>query len=138
MWRATTDAEANFIFDLMADPDASAPMLVYADWLEERGEDRRAEFLRLELAPHENERRLGVLREQLDQRWVAMITSRRFRIGDVVRITAGPYEGIEGRIAEVDVRRGRAGLFLHMFCWQTELVWVAFTDLRRVRRAAAR
>ncbi len=118
MWRATTDAEANFIFDLLADPDASGPMLEYAQWLEGQGDAQRAEFLRLELGPRENAQRLGVLREQLDQRWLATVTSRRFRVGDGVRILAGVCEGIEGQIAEVDPQRGRAGLLLHMFCRQ--------------------
>ncbi len=136
MWRATTDAEANFIFDLLADPDASGPMLEYARWLEGQGDAQRAEFLRLELAPRENEQRLRVLREQLDERWLATVTSRRFRVGDVVRILAGVCEGVEGRIAEIDSRLGRAGLLLHLFCRQTELFWAAFTDLKLVRRSA--
>jgi uncharacterized protein (TIGR02996 family) len=136
MWRATTDAEADFIFDLLADPDASGPLLEYARWLDEQGDARRGEFLRLELAPRENEPRLRVLREQLDERWLATVTGRRFRVGDVVQILAGVCEGIEGRIAEIDPRHGRAGLLLHIFSRQTELIRVAFTDLRLVRRSA--
>src|SRR5262245_24120044 len=107
MWVATTDEEASFIFDLLADPDATTPMLNYARWLEERGQFRAAEPLRLELSPDENKQRLETLRQQLDSRWLATITSRRFRVGDIVRITAGPFEGIEGTVAEVDARQGR-------------------------------
>ncbi|MEK6235193.1 MAG: TIGR02996 domain-containing protein [Planctomycetales bacterium] len=35
-----------FLADITAHPDDDAPKLVYADWLEERG-DKRAEFIRL-------------------------------------------------------------------------------------------
>jgi len=65
MWRATTDDEANFIFDLLADLDASTPVLEYARWLEERGDPARAEFLRLDLCPEENEQRLQTLRQRV-------------------------------------------------------------------------
>jgi uncharacterized protein (TIGR02996 family) len=135
MWRATTDDEANFIFDLLADPDASAPLLEYAQWLEEQGDPARAEFLRLELRPEENEYRLQALRQQLDPRWLATVGSRRFRVGDVVHILRGQFEGIEGTVREIDARRGRAGLWLHIFCRQTELLWVAFADLRLLKHA---
>jgi uncharacterized protein (TIGR02996 family) len=135
MWRATTEDEANFIFDLLAEPDASTTALVYADWLEERGDPARAEFLRLDLCPEGNEQRLQALRQQLDPRWLATVAGRRFRVGDVVRIVRGTFEGIEGTVGEVDARQGRAGLWLHMFCRQTELVWVAFAGLRLLKRA---
>jgi uncharacterized protein (TIGR02996 family) len=130
-----TDEEANFIFDVLADPDARAPMLAYARWLEERGEPLAAEFLRLELSPYDNEQRLKALRQQLDPRWLGVVTSRRFRRGDVVRITGGQFEGMEGSVMEVDAPHGRAGLWLHIFYTPRELSWVAFTDLRLVRRA---
>lgn len=118
MWRATTDDEANFIFDLLADPDDRATALVYADWLEERGAPTRAEFLRLDVCPNGNEHRLQILRQQLDQRWLATVAGRRFRIGDVVRILRGTFEGIEGTITEVDARHGRAGLLLHLLSYR--------------------
>src|SRR5262245_36657648 len=115
MWVATTDEEANSIFDLLADPNASGPVLEYARWLEERGEVGAAEYLRLRLSPKENGERLKVLREQLDARWLGIVTGRWFRRGDVVRITGGPFQGIEGSIRVVDAPHGRAGLLLHMF-----------------------
>ncbi len=136
MWRAMTDDEANFVFDLLADPDASKPGLEYARWLEEQGDPARAEFLRLDLCPEGNEKRLLALRQQLDPRWLATVAGRRFRVGDVGRILRGTFEGIEGIVREVDARQGRAGLWLHMmFCRQTELVWVDFADLRLLKRA---
>jgi uncharacterized protein (TIGR02996 family) len=45
------DAEEGFINAILASPADAAPRLVYADWLEERGDEmslRRAEFLRVE------------------------------------------------------------------------------------------
>jgi uncharacterized protein (TIGR02996 family) len=135
MWVATTDEEANFIFDLVANPEAEEPLLEYARWLEERGEHFAAEFLRLELSPHENEQRLRVLRQQLDPRWLGIVTGRRFRRGDVVRITGGQFEGMEGRVMEVDAPGARAGLLLHIFYRPKGLTWVAFADLRVVRQA---
>ena len=36
---------AAFLRAIIANPDDDGPRLVYADWLEERGECERAEFL---------------------------------------------------------------------------------------------
>jgi uncharacterized protein (TIGR02996 family) len=44
-----TDADA-FLANIIADPDADAPRLVYADWLDDRGEGDRAEFIRVQCA----------------------------------------------------------------------------------------
>jgi len=131
MWRATTDAEANYIFDLLANRDASAPSLDYAQWLDNQGDHDRAEFLRLELQPVANEQRLQALRVRLDSRWLAKVTSRRFRVDDNVRILRGLFAGIEGSVRAVDAERGQAGLLLHLFA-RPELIWVAFTDLVRL------
>src|SRR3954454_6234130 len=82
-----TDEEA-FLDALAEDPDDDATRLVYADWLEERGEEGRALYLRkeCELAalPGEGERRtsrqcgqalllrfrLAQLRKGLDPAWL--------------------------------------------------------------------
>jgi uncharacterized protein (TIGR02996 family) len=133
MWVATTADEAHFIFDLLADPNASGPVLEYARWLEERGEARAAEFLRLALSPQENRERLTLLRGQLDAHWLRTVTSRWFRRGDVVRITGGQFRGIEGSVREVEAAHGRVGLLLHMFYRPTDLTWVDFTDLELQR-----
>src|SRR5439155_8900481 len=42
-----TDADA-FLAAIVADPDADGPRLAYADWLGERGDAARAEFLRVQ------------------------------------------------------------------------------------------
>src|SRR5687767_14072943 len=136
MWYATTDEEANFIFDLLAYRDTSETMLKYARWLEDRGHYREAEFLRLELSPAENVDRLMALSQELDARWLGTVLSRRFRRGDVVRITGDLFQGMEGSVVEVDSRSARAGLLLNIFYSPTELSWVAFNNLRLLKCAA--
>jgi uncharacterized protein (TIGR02996 family) len=42
-----TDADA-FLANIIADPSSDAPRLVYADWLDDRGESDRAEFIRVQ------------------------------------------------------------------------------------------
>ena len=135
MWFATTDEEANFIFDLLADPNASEPVLDYARWLEDHGQRRAADFLRMELSPAGNEDRLKILRDELDKRWLDTLTSRHFRRGDVVHILGGEFQGMDGTVMEVDSRGARAGLFLHLFYRPTEWTWVNFRDLQLLKRA---
>jgi uncharacterized protein (TIGR02996 family) len=78
-----------FLAAIRANPEDEAPRLVYADWLEERG-DTRAEFIRLQadlsrLAPHSDEYaacrvRRNELRQQLDKRWLdALVCVPRHR-----------------------------------------------------------
>jgi uncharacterized protein (TIGR02996 family) len=76
------DAEAPFILAVQAAPGDSAPLLIYADWLEERG-DRRAEFLRLrvaigQLSPNEKQfrplwRKLRRVRSNINPAWLAAL-----------------------------------------------------------------
>ncbi len=73
--------EDAFVAAVLADPADDAPRLVYADWLEERG-DPRAEFLRVEwellkLPPGDARvpalrTRLEELHRGLDPDWVAL------------------------------------------------------------------
>jgi uncharacterized protein (TIGR02996 family) len=75
-------AEDRFIQAILANPDDVSIRLVYADWLEERG-DSRGEFLRLEAAlmglPREDPRwagmavRLRELRATLDRDWLTAL-----------------------------------------------------------------
>jgi uncharacterized protein (TIGR02996 family) len=134
MWTVTTDEEANFVFDLNAEPDNTAVVLEYAKWLEDR-DPLRAEFLRLDLDAKGNENRLRLLREQLDRRWLATVTARRFRAGDVVRVTGGLYAGTQGHIHSVDAVGGRADVDLHLFYFKSEPTWVLFDDLVILKRA---
>lgn len=68
--------EAPFLDALRADPADATALLVYADWLEERG-DRRAEYIRLALAPEGKEAEIETLKRQLPPAWVAMMEECR-------------------------------------------------------------
>ena len=78
------DDEASFLAAIHAAPHDPAPRLVYADWLEERG-DPRAELLRVQCElvrtwSYADERpdlgkRLQELRKQFDPDWVAEVRS---------------------------------------------------------------
>jgi uncharacterized protein (TIGR02996 family) len=74
-----------FIDAILAEPRDTALRLVYADWLEERG-DPRGEYLRLLTslndgsAPGSNSSsQLSELRSRLDPTWVALMEHGRFR-----------------------------------------------------------
>ena len=54
------DEEA-FLFEIAANPDSDAPRLVFADWLEERG-DPRSEFIRIQCE-------LATMADNDDRRW---------------------------------------------------------------------
>lgn len=73
--------ERPFFDAVLADPDDATARLVYADWLEERG-DERAEFLRLELGTDPSMGEYGVLvqrnrlvelADQLEPGWIALV-----------------------------------------------------------------
>jgi uncharacterized protein (TIGR02996 family) len=73
--------DSSFLHALLASPDDSDLRLVYADWLEERGDPGGA-FLRLEVAHHQTKRRdhtpeqwerLHQARLGLDARWLALV-----------------------------------------------------------------
>jgi uncharacterized protein (TIGR02996 family) len=76
-------SEAAFLQALREAPDDATPRLVYADWLEERGDPARAEFLRLQPALEgmkpDDPRRLPLearfreLRSALDPSWVVRV-----------------------------------------------------------------
>jgi len=78
-----------FIEAILADPQDEAPRLIYADWLEERG-DPRGEFLRIEVAlanlDRGDARRPGLrglrgrfqqLGGEIDQEWRALVDRSR-------------------------------------------------------------
>ena len=74
--------EASFLADIRDHPDDDTPRLIYADWLEERG-DPRGEFLRLEVRlrslPEDDPRgesirhRLRELRDGINEDWLALL-----------------------------------------------------------------
>jgi uncharacterized protein (TIGR02996 family) len=61
--------DADFLQAILADPDADAPRLAYADWLEEADDAARAEFIRVQCALAalpKGERKFHPLRERED------------------------------------------------------------------------
>src|SRR5262249_48004439 len=74
--------EQAFLQAVLEAPEGEAARLIYADWLEERG-DPRGEFLRLEcllrsLRPHEpkyeaTKAKLAKLRPGMDHDWLALV-----------------------------------------------------------------
>jgi uncharacterized protein (TIGR02996 family) len=68
--------EQGFLDAIKANPDDDVSRLVYADWLDERG-DVRGEFLRLEHQLAKIPRRLAELRQQIDAEWVAAVCRRQ-------------------------------------------------------------
>lgn len=67
------DVEGRFLAAIQQDPIGDEPRLVYADWLEERG-DERAEYLRLELQLDKLPRRVNELRARIDPAWLDSVT----------------------------------------------------------------
>jgi uncharacterized protein (TIGR02996 family) len=79
-----------FINSLLAAPDDMAPWLVYADWLDERG-DARGEYIRLvqSLATRPDEatrRRLNAVRPMLPREWLAVVEQPK-----LLRANPTPY-----------------------------------------------
>jgi uncharacterized protein (TIGR02996 family) len=89
--------DSAFLQAVLASPDDNDLRLIYADWLEERG-DARGPFLRLEVAQHQSKRPVATpeIREQLhrarlplDRRWVTLV--ERPMVGwRIVRTTPPP------------------------------------------------
>jgi uncharacterized protein (TIGR02996 family) len=75
---AYTMEEEDFIRAIDANPLDDSLRLVYANWLEERG-DVRGEFLRLEHQLGQIKARLEALRGQIDPAWLALM-GLRFRL----------------------------------------------------------
>jgi uncharacterized protein (TIGR02996 family) len=68
--------EAAFLAAIRAAPGDPTPRLIYADWLDDRG-DPRAEFVRLQHQLAEALDRLQRLRSALDREWVQAVEVRR-------------------------------------------------------------
>jgi uncharacterized protein (TIGR02996 family) len=100
--------EAALLEAILANPEDETHLLVYADWLEERG-DPRGQNIRANVE-----------------------MSRTFRVGDRVRVTCGDFEGMEARIGEINVAQGRAGLQLEIFCRQPFLSQIPLTHLQHI------
>jgi uncharacterized protein (TIGR02996 family) len=104
--------DAAFLAALMAAPDDDATRLVYADWLDERG-DRRADYLRAEyLARDEGGAAVGralAMREGLDPGWVRAVGAAPTDLGpvwpDIAALGSPPAPAAERRAIERAERR---------------------------------
>ena len=77
-----SDQETQLLHEMIRHPDDPEPRLIYADWLEERG-DQRGEYLRLQTAfatkeesdpeRRRSKQRLKALREQIDTAWLMAV-----------------------------------------------------------------
>src|SRR4051794_26810457 len=95
-----------FLQSIIESPEDDAPRLVYADWLEERGDAARAEFIRVQCQragmDEEDPRQVGLLiRERAllkehSRRWVGRLSDFtqhcEFRRGFVEQIDIGWQE----------------------------------------------
>jgi uncharacterized protein (TIGR02996 family) len=84
--------EADFVRAIQENPEDDRARLVYADWLEERG-DIRGEYLRLDCQLVHIPLRLVQLRKQVDQTWLETVTRRR-------RLAADAFTGAWANIDE--------------------------------------
>lgn len=84
------EPEAAFVQAIASSPNDDALRLVYADWLEEQGEDRRSRWLRIECQWHEEQREDGVARQET-RRKLAIIGSR-IEAGWAARMARVPVE----------------------------------------------
>lgn len=83
----------------------------------------------------------GVTPVPLDQKEVDMLFSRMnagtpkhttdFIVGDLVTIVDGPFNELEGKIAEVDAERGRAKVLVSMFGRETP-VELDFLQIKKI------
>jgi len=70
--------EAAFLEAIRSNPQDAGLRLIYADWLDDRG-DVRGEYLRLEAEAERIQARLLALRQQLDSGWVKVVTPHDLR-----------------------------------------------------------
>ena len=107
--------EAGFIAALLAEPDDRTTLLVYADWLDDRG-DPRAAYLRQFVT----EATWPLRAANVDLGWVMLLRSRLFGPGCRVKWDAEPPEGLfdfttitanrAGATVRLTIRRRSRGL----------------------------
>ena len=51
-------SDQDFLKLILADPEADSPRLVYADWLDEKGDMAKAEFVRVQCEAHRSQRKI--------------------------------------------------------------------------------
>jgi uncharacterized protein (TIGR02996 family) len=139
--------DAGFLLAIRNNPNDDVSRLVYADWLDERG-DIRGEFLRLHLglkalAPDHlhrvsGEHELSFLRKNIDAEWLAMVEPERNRCDGPVRDNPGqenPYRSDKCFYAGYGNRK-RSEVKFHVETQDTECdAWKCLLDL--IEQAAA-
>jgi uncharacterized protein (TIGR02996 family) len=139
--KTTMHDEEGFLHAIKANPRDDVPRLVYADWLEERG-DPRGDFIRLHLAltaaaPDHPERvagehELSSLRKGCDAAWLAVIEPERVLLSNDP--SAG--RGCQCFYAGGGARRRQSLPYFHVETQDTECdPWKRLLDL--VEEAAA-
>jgi uncharacterized protein (TIGR02996 family) len=90
-----TSEEEAFLADVVEHPDDDTPRLVYADWLDEHGDEARAEFIRLQIE-------LARMEE-----WDARRPELKRREKQLLAAHAGKWgEGLGKRVYGTEFRRG--------------------------------
>jgi uncharacterized protein (TIGR02996 family) len=117
--------EDAFIRAILASPQDDAPRLIYADWLEERG-DPRGEYIRLlyaleRLAGDDAEavqvrERLRALEESIDLSWRALLGRGRRQRGQVTPASSSR----RGRRSRREAREADVALFLRQYARKAE------------------
>src|SRR5262245_57678825 len=103
------ETEAAFLADIRAHPDDDAPRLVFADWLEEHGEEGRAELIRLEC-------RMAKLPS--DDPALADLKRRREKLDASAKVWSRPLER-QYRVSVYRTRRGLpASVFIYLNRWR--------------------
>jgi uncharacterized protein (TIGR02996 family) len=111
------DHERAFLEDVIAHPDDDAPRLVFSDWLEDHGDDARAEFIRLQCRlariPEDDRdrpallRREGELLKQHGRTWAeplrGSVDEWGFRRGfiECIAVQVHSYDGFCSRLDDV-------------------------------------
>src|SRR6476661_1583991 len=100
-----------FLAAITADVDEDTPRLVYADWLQENGDEPRAEFIRLQcaLAKLPDDRKSKKVRPAMEHREQVLLTTNYERWAEpTLRLTRqNKFPEVRGRIIRsVEFRRG--------------------------------
>jgi uncharacterized protein (TIGR02996 family) len=119
------DSDDPFLQTLLAEPDDETTRLVYADWLEERGDPQsvaRSEFLRISHRLRQTKRRVsrrteleGSLRklsEIAGAEWADRLHPYR---GARVRVRRGIFAGMEGIVDSCNLRYQTVTVILVIF-----------------------
>ncbi len=113
------DAHAPFVNAIIAAPGCDIPRLVFADWLDERGESERAEFIRVQCEIATMERGEGEptadTASEMDDKWEGWLSKKnclREREKELWRILANDYDflPVESRLYSPGIDYGKTSV----------------------------